>query len=415
MLENPSRYRQTLKASNCKEFGSMALSVSPAISRIEAPPISEAMTWVRPGLRNRALLNLCQAVPSYAPAEALQAEIADLARDPDIHLYTDIHGIPELRSALSQHMAVDYRGHIDPDNVSITSGCNQAFCAAIMAVAQRGDNVVLPVPYYFNHQMWLDMLGVEKRLIPAFAEGRTHPLPEEVAALIDGRTRAIVLCSPNNPTGAIYPAPVIDGFYALAKARGIALIIDETYKDFRASPEPLHNLFAKPDWQDTFVQLYSFSKVFAMTGYRAGSIIAGSKVLAEAEKILDCMAICAPQISQRAALFGLAHLDDWKREKQRLMETRRAALLAAFTDRRLAYKLMSSGAYFAYVKHPFAKATAKSVAVRLAGEHDVLCLPGSMFGPDQDSYLRFAFANSPAEDMPVLAERLIESQSWAPQ
>jgi aspartate/methionine/tyrosine aminotransferase len=415
MLENPSRYRQTLKASNCKEFGSMALSVSPAISRIEAPPISEAMTWVRPGLRNRALLNLCQAVPSYAPAEALQAEIADLARDPDIHLYTDIHGIPELRSALSQHMAVDYRGHIDPDNVSITSGCNQAFCAAIMAVAQRGDNVVLPVPYYFNHQMWLDMLGVEKRLIPAFAEGRTHPLPEEVAALIDGRTRAIVLCSPNNPTGAIYPAPVIDGFYALAKARGIALIIDETYKDFRASPEPLHNLFAKPDWQDTFVQLYSFSKVFAMTGYRAGSIIAGSKVLAEAEKILDCMAICAPQISQRAALFGLAHLDDWKREKQRLMETRRAALLAAFTDRRLAYKLMSSGAYFAYVKHPFAKATAKSVAVRLAGEHDVLCLPGSMFGPDQDSYLRFAFANSPPEDMPVLAERLIESQSWAPQ
>ena len=392
----------------------MSLSVSPAISRIEAPPIAEAMTWVRPGERNRALLNLCQAVPSYAPAEALQAEIAGLARDPEIHLYTDIHGIPELRSALAQHMAADYRGHINPENVSITSGCNQAFCAAIMAVAQRGDNVVLPVPYYFNHEMWLDMLGVEKRLVPAFAETRAHPLPEEMATLIDDRTRAIVLCSPNNPTGAIYPAHTIEGFYDLAKARGIALIIDETYKDFRASPEPLHGLFAKPDWQDTFVQLYSFSKVFAITGYRVGSIIAGSKVLAEAEKILDCIAICAPQISQRAALFGLAHLDDWKREKQRLMETRRAALLAAFNDPRLTYKLISSGAYFAYVKHPFAKAAAKSVAMRLAGEHDVLCLPGSMFGPDQDSYLRFAFANSPAEDMPVLVGQLIESQSWTP-
>ncbi|MEQ1838116.1 MAG: aminotransferase class I/II-fold pyridoxal phosphate-dependent enzyme, partial [Candidatus Nitrotoga sp.] len=142
MLENPSRYRQTLKASNCKEFASMSLSVSPAILRIEAPPISEAMTWVKPGARNRALLNLCQAVPSYAPAEALQAEIAGLARDPEIHLYTDIHGIPELRSALARHMAADYRGHIYAENVSITSGCNQAFCAAIMAVAQRGDNVV---------------------------------------------------------------------------------------------------------------------------------------------------------------------------------------------------------------------------------------------------------------------------------
>ena len=150
-----------------------------------------------------------------------------------------------------------------PENVSITSGCNQAFCAAIMAVAQRGDNVVLPVPYYFNHQMWLDMLGVEKRLVPAFAEARAYPLPEEAAALIDDRTRAIVLCSPNNPTGAIYPPHIIEGFYDLAKASGIALIIDETYKDFRSSPEPLHGLFAKPDWQDTFIQLYSFSKVFA--------------------------------------------------------------------------------------------------------------------------------------------------------
>ena len=388
----------------------MSLSVSPAISRIEAPPIAEAMTWVRPGQRNRELLNLCQAVPSYAPAEALQAEIARLARDPAIHLYTDIHGVPELRNALAEHMAADYRGHIDPVNVSITSGCNQAFCAAIMAVAQRGDNVVLPTPYYFNHQMWLDMLGMEKRLIPAFAEGRAYPLPEEMMPLIDGGTRAIVLCSPNNPTGAIYPPEVIEAYYELAKARGIALIIDETYKDFRSSPEPLHNLFAKPDWQETFVQLYSFSKVFAMTGYRAGSIIAGSKVLAEAEKILDCMAICAPQISQRAALFGLANLEGWKQEKQRLMEARREALLEAFNNPKLSYRLISSGAYFAYVKHPFAKATAKSVAMRLAGEHDVLCLPGSMFGPDQDAYLRLAFANSPAEDMPLLIERLIESQ-----
>ena len=93
------------------------------------------------------------------------------------------------------------------------------------------------------------------------------------------------------------------------------------------------------------------------------------------------------------------------------MEQRREALLAAFNHPKLSYKLISSGAYFAYVKHPFDKESAKSVAMRLAGEHDVLCLPGSMFGPDQESYLRFAFANSPAEDMAVLVERLIESQA----
>ena len=389
----------------------MSLLVSPMISRIEAPPIAEAMTWVRPGERNRELLNLCQAVPSYAPADALQNEIARLALDPATSLYTDISGVPELRTALAQHMATDYAGAIEQENVSITSGCNQAFCAAIMALAQRGDNVVLPAPYYFNHQMWLDMLGVEKRLVPAFAEGRAYPLPQDAAALIDNRTQAIVLCSPNNPTGAIYPPHIIEGFYDLARSTGIALIIDETYKDFRSSPEPLHGLFAKQGWEETFIQLYSFSKVFALTGYRVGSIIAGGKVLAEAEKILDCMAICAPQISQRAALFGLTNLGDWKREKQRLMEARREALLAAFAHPRLSYKLISSGAYFAYVKHPFSNEAAKTVAKRLAGEHDVLCLPGSMFGPEQEAYLRFAFANSPVEDMALLAERLIESQT----
>ena len=388
----------------------MSVIVSPLVSHVESPPIAEALTWVRPGQRNRSLLNLCQAVPSYEPAEALQAEIARLASEPATHLYTDINGIPELRQALAQHMAADYRGAVASENVAITSGCNQAFCAAIMAVAQRGDNVVLPVPYYFNHQMWLDMLGVEKRLVPAFSDGLAYPLPQNAAALIDSRTRAIVLCSPNNPTGAIYPSEIIDGFYELAKSAGIALIMDETYKDFRTSPEPLHGLFGKRDWQHTFVQLYSFSKVFALTGYRVGSIIAGGKVLAEAEKILDCMAICAPQISQRAALFGLANLDDWKRRKQCLMEERREALLAAFGHPKLSYKLISSGAYFAYVRHPYGNATAKSVAMRLAGEHDVLCLPGSMFGPAQEEYLRFAFANSPAEDMATLVERLIESQ-----
>ena len=201
-----------------------------------------------------------------------RAKSLRLARDPAIHLYTDIHGIPELRSALAQHMAADYRGHINTENVSITSGCNQAFCAAIMAVAQRGDNVVLPAPYYFNHQMWLDMLGVEKRLVPAFAEGRAYPLPEDAAALIDDRTRAIVLCSPNNPTGAIYPPHIIEGFYDLAKARGIALIIDETYKDFRSSPEPL----AWPVCQAGLAGHISSSSTASprslrLTGYRVGS------------------------------------------------------------------------------------------------------------------------------------------------
>lgn len=384
----------------------MTYAVNPAINRIEAPPIMEAQSWVRPGLRNRKLLNLCQAVPSWKCAEELDDEVARLAHAPGISLYTDIFGIPELRAAIATHFSEDYEGTVKAENVCVTAGCNQAFAAAIMSIAKAGDNVVVPVPYFFNHTMWLGMLSVEARYVSGIGE----PDPAEVAKLIDARTRAIVLCSPNNPTGSIYSPATIKALFDLARARGIALVIDETYKDFRDGAQPAHPIFSIDGWDEAFIHLYSFSKAYAMTGYRVGAITASARVLAEIEKIMDCMAICTSHISQRAALFALATLDDWKRSKIAMMHGRLAALRNAFSREGLGYQLVSSGALFAYVKHPFAGETAKQVAMRLAGEHDLLCLPGSMFGPGQEHYLRIAFANAEASDMETLVDRLVESQ-----
>lgn len=388
----------------------MTYAVNPAIHKVESPPIMEAYGWLKKGLRNRKILMLSQAVPSWSCAEELDAEVARLAHEPGISLYTDIFGLPELRAAIAEHFSADYKGSVAAENVCVTAGCNQAFSAAMMSIAKAGDNVIVPVPYFFNHTMWLGMLGIEPRYIPAVAPGLAHPRPEDAAQLIDANTRAIVLCSPNNPTGAIYPPDVIAAFFELARARGIALVIDETYKDFRAGDAPAHPIFATPGWEDAFIHLYSFSKAYAMTGYRVGAITASPRVLGEIEKILDCMAICPSHISQRAALFALKQLDGWKREKITRMGERLEALRKAFARPGLGYELVSSGALFAYVRHPFRDETAKQVAIRLAGEHDLLCLPGSMFGPGQDDYLRIAFANAEAADMETLADRLIESQ-----
>ena len=127
-------------------------------------------------------------------------------------------------------------------------------------------------------------------------------------------------------------------------------------------------------------------------------------------KVLDCVQICAPRIGQDAALFGIGKLDGFRRAKRALMATRADALRAAFATSGLDYKLLSCGAYFAYVRHPFAGEPSVTVARRLATEHNLLCLPGSFFGPGQDAYLRFAFANLDADWMPTIAERLIASQ-----
>jgi aspartate/methionine/tyrosine aminotransferase len=278
------------------------------------------------------------------------------------------------------------------------------------ALAAAGDEVILPLPYYFNHRMWLDMLGIRTALLPFRADRGGVPDPDEAASLIGPKTRALVLVSPNNPTGAIYPPEALAAFRDLCRDRGIALVVDETYKDFlgSAAGRP-HDLFATADWRDTVIQLYSFSKVYCLTGYRVGSVVAGARFIAELAKVMDCVAICAPRIGQEAALYGLEHLEQWRRDKRLLMGERMAALRAAFAAGDTGYAMVGAGAYFAYLKHPFAGEEARTVAKRLADDENILCLPGSMFGPGQEDYLRFAFANVEAAVMPEIARRLARS------
>ncbi len=389
----------------------MNFHVAQNVSAVEAPPIAEAMSWVKPNAQsNRPFLNLCQAVPSYPPAAELQAEFARLALTDGMGGYTNIYGIQALRDVHAESMARDYAGQITASQVAITTGCNQAFAAAVMAVAEAGDTMVVPTPWYFNHQMWLKMLGIGIQAIPAFAAGRNYPDVDEAEKAITSTTRAIVLCTPNNPSGAIYPPTVIHDFFMLAQRKGLALILDETYKDFRPGDAPSHGLFQRRDWSETLIQLYSFSKVYALAGYRLGSMISGEKILSEAAKILDCMTICPPHITQAGVVFALRELSAWKRGKLDVMAGRLAAIRSAFQHPDLEFEMVSSGAYFAYVKHPFRGELSKPVAMRLAQQHDVLCLPGVMFGSGQEDYLRFAFANVDGALMQPLVERLIGAQ-----
>ena len=390
----------------------MSYRVNSLVRSVAAPAIAEAHGWLsgRSFPKEKPLLDLCQAVPSYPPAEALQAHVAELARRPETSAYTPILGLQHLREKLARRMSANYGAEIPACRVAITAGCNQAFCLAATALAGPGDEVLLPLPYYFNYQMWLEMQGVRAVHLPCREERGAVPAVEDAVRLVSAKTRAIVLVTPNNPTGAIYPPAVIEAFYELAKSKGLALVLDETYRDFRAEGSPPHGLFRKPASEDTLVQLYSFSKVYSLTGYRVGALIASERLLAEVAKIMDCVAICAPRIGQEAAAFGLDHLEGWQREKCAMMLERLEALRRIFADNRLSYRLVSSGAYFAYVRHPFDGMAAAAVAKRLVDEENLLCLPGTMFGQGQEPYLRLAFANLDKSLMPEVGRRLLASQ-----
>ncbi len=384
-----------------------------------APPVMEARRWLD-GVQftvDRPLLNLSQAAPVGAPPEGLRAAIADAAMHrTDAHLYGDVLGRDDLRAEVAAQWSVAYGGQIATKNVAITSGCNQAFCAALATLCDEGDEIILPTPWYFNHKMWCDMTGV--RTVPLPAGAGLLPDPEQAASLITPRTRAIVLVTPNNPGGVEYPAGLVRAFFDLARKHGIALIVDETYRDFDARSGAPHDLFTDPDWDDTLIQLYSFSKAYRLTGHRVGAMMTSPVRLAAAEKFLDCVAICPNQLGQIGALWGMQNLSQWLAGERAEILDRRAAIednMPRIAAR--GWELKGVGAYFAYVAHPFADRSDR-LGPKLVQDAGVLLLPGTMFTPEVDPsgarHFRIAFANVDRAGISTLMDRLagLDGPGW---
>jgi aspartate/methionine/tyrosine aminotransferase len=385
----------------------MHAALNPNLLDTSTPPIPEAYAWVkRYSGAAGPLINMAQAAPGTPPPPELLQRLGAGGADPLGARYGSIFGDDGLRTAFAADQSAAYGAEFSLSDVHITAGCNLAFFVTILAVAKAGDNVLLPTPWYFNHQMALSMLGIEARPLPTSAETGFVPEPEVAAALIDSRTRAIVLVTPNNPTGAIYPAATIAKFADLADSRGIWLIMDETYRDFlpESHGRP-HELFQRRNWRDNILQLYSFSKAYCMPGHRLGAITGGGPIMKEMEKSLDTIIICPPRPAQAAVAWAIGALGDWRRETRNEIigrgEACRAAL-ASMND----WHVSSLGAYFAYVRHPFPGIPSIKVAETLAMKHGVLALPGSYFGPGQDSHLRIAFANADSATIALLPERM---------
>ena len=387
----------------------MTLPLNPAMAATFPPPVMEARRWLA-GLvftDAKPLINVSQAAPVDSPPLGLRQALAEAAlNDPQAHLYGPVLGLPALREEISAQWSVAYGGSIAPSQVAITQGCNQAFTAVMSTLAGAGDEVILPTPWYFNHKMWLDMQGVTT--VPLATGPDLLPDPERAASLITPRTRAIALVSPNNPGGVEYPADLLAKFRDLCRAHDLALILDETYRDFDSRDGRPHDLFTDPEWDNVLIHLYSFSKAYRLTGHRVGAIVASAARLAEVEKFLDTVAICPSQLGQIGALWGMRNLGEWVAGERAEILRRRAAMINGFNALE-GWKLLGCGAYFAYVEHPFAASSA-DLAKRLVQEEAVLMLPGTMFQPDSHPegarQFRIAFANVDAAGIAEMFNRL---------
>ena len=382
-------------------------SFNPSVRSLDLPPIPMVHNWAASydGAKGPSL-DLSQAVPGYAPPQDLLYWLSEAAGSPSFTGYGPIEGEPALRSAYADHVSTLYEGDIGADQTHITSGCNQAFIATVMAIASAGDSILLSNPFYFNHSTTLSMLGIQCKNFDLQESDGFIPTLDALSAALDPTVKAVMLVSPNNPTGAVYPADWLQAAFELCRARGIWLVLDETYRDFLPlSMDRPHSLFKNPDWSENFIQLYSFSKSFCIPGHRLGAVIAGTDAVSEIAKVMDNLQICAPRPPQAAVAKALPSLDDW-RHQNRLEIAARAATLTDVMAPLANFRIASIGAYFSYIRHEFDGISSLEIAKKLSQHYGVTALPGTFFGTNQTQYLRFAFANVDQDKLKVLTDRL---------
>ncbi|KAG8997039.1 hypothetical protein FRB93_000532 [Tulasnella sp. JGI-2019a] len=367
-------------------------------------------------------IDLCQGAPRDPPAKVLLDAIADASSDPTNSKYGPILGNQDLREALAKEMKVPYGDATDvtADDIAICSGANLAFYAVMMAVVDQGEEVILPIPWYFSHQMSLKMQGIKVVELPLDQENAFLPSVDLCESLITARTKAIALVTPNNPTGSVYSSELIRAFARLAQRHSVALIIDETYRDFILDGRPPHDLFNNPSssdesddwkWRDNFTHIFSFSKSYAVPGYRLGAIVAGPDAIEQINTVLDCIQICPSGAIQSALSPLLPTLRPLITSTAQQLDERHKLFRSIMPSN---WIIGSSGGYFAFVKHPFERKGSAEICQKLAAMVGVLLLPGTFASPGDDPnkhdpygrWIRFAVGNVEEETLKLIGDRL---------
>ncbi len=382
------------------------IKINTLVRDISSPPIVKLYEMATPYRQSGQLLDLSQAVPSYGPPAVILDEMISSLAERDIHRYTADPGTESLRFAIAQKLRVFNDVQAEAGNVIVTAGANQAYLMTVMTLLDPGDEMLLLTPYYFNHHMAVAMIGAVPVEVPLDYEKGFVMEPERVLEMITPRTRAITIVSPSNPTGTVYPQETLALLADLLKDTGIMVISDETYEYFTPGPftEGHFSIGAIPEMAQRTFTISSFSKAFGITGWRVGYVTAPREYVGDMLKVHDTMVICAPHVSQRAALAGLTGGMKWLARRVEEMNEKLEWLKTwNFSGGR--FQISSSGAFFAYLRHRF-DGDSFRVTERLLKEKQVLLIPGQVFGSGQEKFVRVALGGVDKKGLKEAMERI---------
>jgi aspartate/methionine/tyrosine aminotransferase len=302
--------------------------------------------------------------------------------------YTVARGKPKLRRAIAAHYDREYGVEVDPDRVVVTPGTSPGLFLALAALVDPGEEVVLTDPHYACYPNFVRTVGGEIETVPLRAEDGFRPRVDDFEAAIGDSTRALLLNSPANPTGAVMDGDTLAGLAAAAEATDTVPVVDEVYHGLSYGVEE-HTILEYTD--DAFV-LNGFSKRFAMTGWRLGWLVVPPGYVEAVNRLAQNILICAPNFVQDAGVAALETPPDRLAEIRETYRKRRDLLVEAVADWGLDLGYTPQGAYYLLVDVSDLPGDAVAIADLLLEEAGVAVTPGVDFGEGAADYLRLSYA-----------------------
>jgi len=326
--------------------------------------------------------------PNYIGEAGIQA-IAE-----GFTMYTPARGIPDLQEAICDKLL--HRNNIcaTSQNLTVCPGAVTALDSAVMALIEAGDEVLLPDPGWHNPKSMVDFLGATS--IPYCLHPENNFLPDlkEIESLITARTKAIVINTPANPTGAVFSEKILKDIYALSRKYDLYIISDEIYEEFVFDGS--HFSIKSIDEDDRVIAIYGLSKSHAMTGWRLGYVIAPVFISEVITKLQESLVSCASSITQKAAVAALCSPYDAVDKMRNAYRQRRDMALNILRNYDL-YEYTPSGAFYLMVNVSRLGNNSGEIVKQLLTETNVATAPGTAFGESMNQYVRVSLAANEAD------------------
>jgi aspartate/methionine/tyrosine aminotransferase len=338
---------------------------------------------------NPGTISLGQGVAYYGPPPQAIEAIRRFLADPENHKYKLVQGIPQLLEAIERKLQEENGISLDGSRIVVTAGANMGFVNAVLAITDPGDEIILQLPYYFNHEMAAVIADCEAVCVPTDDDYQLQP--EAIAAAITKRTRAVVTISPNNPTGAVYRGSDLRRVNEICRRSGIYHISDEAYEYFTYDGARHFSPGSIAGSAGHTISLFSLSKAYGFASWRIGWMVVPERLYMPIRKIQDTILICPPVISQWAAVGAMSAGRPHCRDKlQMTAEIRRLFLDELAGIANLVTIPPADGAFYLLLR-VHRNLDPMELAKQLIERHKVAVIPGMTFGMQDKCYLRVAY------------------------